>query len=302
MGPEEAHFQRRHEKYIQATGSPSFVERNGITTSVPARNNRKRKNHARVEYSNFVTVPTTTTTIATTTKVTTEKPAVVLFQGEESIPEPQRNVFTTTPSAPVTSTSTTPVNIPTFTSRTMPVTTPVPESVVQTLERDVYTTSAMPHFLPTIPPSEAAIPVVPLELFELSKAAPVMKTLESDTPDVELFRTRDEDDDDDDEEEGDNHDDDGNDSDDEREDDDDNDTDDDEEEEDAESGLNFIAKSIVAHAKKVFSDASTNEVDAEEAGKDQQQPQVDASEKKVEKREDIVEVQHVGAADEVEED
>lgn len=285
MGPEEAHFQRRHEKYVQGTAavasSPSFVEKsNGLqqTTNTP-RNNKKRKNHVHHEYTNFVTVPTTTTTTTTAATSTTTRAAGSTFSGtDETIPEPQKNVYTTTTTYPTVMTTTPAYNVPTFTSRTtIPSTTPVPESLVQTtLERDVYTTSAVPHFLPTtIPPAieGGVVPAVPLELFELSKAQ--VKPLETDTPDVELFRAshRDEEeeeyrhghaDDDDEDSDLDNErrhqaDEDEEDGGDEDEDDHSND-----DEEEGESSLDFIAKSIVAHAKKVFSAAaSTNEVDGE---------------------------------------
>lgn len=285
MGPEEAHFQRRHEKYVQGTAavasSPSFVEKsNGLqqTTNTP-RNNKKRKNHVHHEYTNFVTVPTTTTTTTTAATSTTTRAAGSTFSGtDETIPEPQKNVYTTT-TYPTVMTTTPAYNVPTFTSRTtIPSTTPVPESLVQTtLERDVYTTSAVPHFLPTtIPPAieGAVVPAVPLELFELSKAQ--VKPLETDTPDVELFRASHRDeveeeeyrhghaDDDDEDSDLDNErrhhaDEDEEDGGDEDEDDHSND-----DEEEGESSLDFIAKSIVAHAKKVFSAAaSTNEVDGE---------------------------------------
>lgn len=135
----------------------------------------------------------------------------------------------------------------------------------------------MPHFLPTIPVAEAIVSGVPMELFELSKAQ--VKPVETDTPDVELFRAShrdDEDDDDDDDEDNEQHHrgessrhDKAEDEEDGEDDDNDDDHDDDDGEEEATSGLDFIAKSIVAHAKNVFSDTSSNTIsnmDEEEGG------------------------------------
>lgn len=240
MGLEEAHFHRRQS--IQGT-----VERtHGITTLTPSRN-KKRKNHVHHEYTNFVTVPSTSTT--------TRETAGALYQGDAAVPEPQRNVYTTTPYPATVTTPVTTVVIPTFTSRSVPSTTAVPETIVHTLERDVYTTSAMSHFLPTIPPPSAAAivaaPPIPQELFELSRAP-----VETDTPDVELFRDNHEEEEE--QEDGDEEDVDQDDDDDESQDDKDN------EDEVTSGGLVQIAKTIVEHAKRVFEDTSSNEVDATE--------------------------------------
>lgn len=287
MGPEEMVFQRRHEKYIQATAaSPNFVERSngGITTQITPRNNKKRKSHVHHSYTNFVTVPTTTTSTTTTTTTSS-------LGADETIPEPQKNVFTTT-SYPVTVTVTSlATNVPpTFTSRQQPSTTPMVESVVHTQERDLFTTSSVAeaanYFLPTMPiPVEGGM-AVPLELFELSKAQVSVKPAETDTPDVELFRAshRDE------EEEEDEHDDDIEEEDDDNDDvEDDNhrrdeggEDEDDPEEGESESGLDFIAKSIVATAKKVFSsDTSSNTISgADEDERSQPEAPLEANAKK----------------------
>lgn len=165
------------------------------------------------------------------------------------------------------------------------------ESVVHTQERDLFTTSSVAeaanYFLPTMPiPVEGGM-AVPLELFELSKAQVSVKPAETDTPDVELFRAshRDEE-----EEEEDEHDDDIEEEDDDNDDvEDDNhrrdeggEDEDDPEEGESESGLDFIAKSIVATAKKVFSsDTSSNTISgADEDERSQPEAPLEANAKK----------------------
>lgn len=259
MAEESQHVIRRYEKLVQLTTTMSPIgdlvvmdqHQQHINSRQHVQRSKKRKNPH--NYPNFVTVPTTS------------RPATSQQHSEESIPEPQKNVFTTT----ATSTPTITPSPPTLASRSGSTTTSTTtaRTTEAIYERVAAAPSTFAPFLPTIlpPTHSSAAPVV----LELAKAE--VKKIETDTPDVKLFRASNYEDQDDvfgrlmeedkhkmdeaDEEENEEQE---------------HETADDheEEEEEEEDGLDLLAKTIVAHAKKVFSDASDNTLTQSEGGDD----------------------------------